>query len=121
MKEEEGKPANHSSNIVIHCISFERFNQQMCQLYIINSILNLIDCCAHSFIHSSIGSSPDTQLPYHNQYGRPLQPSPSDFYFMTGRSFPSLSSINTSAVMNGLSELFETVMKAIDNVDKKYN
>lgn len=37
------------------------------------------------------------------------------------RSFPSFSSINTSAIMDGMSDVFERVMKALDNVDKKYN
>jgi len=36
------------------------------------------------------------------------------------RSFPSFN-INTSAIMDGLGDVFERVMKAIDNVDKKYN
>jgi len=36
------------------------------------------------------------------------------------RSFPSFN-INTSAVMDGMSDVFERVMKALDNVDKKYN
>lgn len=37
----------------------------------------------------------------------------------TRRSFPSLN-INTSAIMDGVSNVFEQVMNAIDNVDKKY-
>jgi len=36
------------------------------------------------------------------------------------RSFPSFN-INTSAIMDGVSDVFERVMKALDNVDKKYN
>lgn len=36
------------------------------------------------------------------------------------RSFPSFN-INTSAIMDGMSDVFERVMKALDNVDKKYN
>jgi len=36
------------------------------------------------------------------------------------RSFPSFN-INTSAIMEGASDVFEKVMKALDNVDKKYN
>jgi len=36
------------------------------------------------------------------------------------RSFPSFK-INTSAIIDGLSDVFERVVKAIDNVDKKYN
>jgi hypothetical protein len=36
------------------------------------------------------------------------------------RSFPSFN-INTSTIMDGLSDVFERVMKALDNVDKKYN
>jgi len=35
------------------------------------------------------------------------------------RSFPSFN-INTSAIMDGMSDVFERVMKALDNVDKKY-
>jgi len=42
----------------------------------------------------------------------------SDQYYY--RSFPSFN-INTSAIMDGLGDVFERVMKAIDNVDKKYN
>ncbi|RWS09113.1 hypothetical protein B4U79_06886 [Dinothrombium tinctorium] len=36
------------------------------------------------------------------------------------RSFPSFN-INTSAIMDGLSDVFERVMRALDNVEKKYN
>jgi len=36
------------------------------------------------------------------------------------RSFPTFN-INTSAIMDGVSDVFEKVMKALDNVDKKYN
>ncbi|KAI1307227.1 hypothetical protein HDE_00833 [Halotydeus destructor] len=36
------------------------------------------------------------------------------------RSFPSFN-INTSAIMDGMSDVFERVMKALDNVEKKYN
>ena len=42
----------------------------------------------------------------------------SDPYYY--RSFPSFN-INTSAIMDGISDVFERVMKALDNVDKKYN
>jgi len=35
------------------------------------------------------------------------------------RSFPSFN-INTSAIMDGMGDVFERVMKALDNVDKKY-
>jgi len=42
----------------------------------------------------------------------------SDSYYY--RSFPSFN-INTSAIMDGVSDVFERVMKALDNVDKKYN
>jgi len=36
------------------------------------------------------------------------------------RSFPSFN-INTSAIMDGAHDVLERVMKALDNVDKKYN
>jgi len=36
------------------------------------------------------------------------------------RSFPTFN-INTSAIMDGVSDVLEKVMKALDNVDKKYN
>lgn len=55
--------------------------------------------------------------------GSPLtwsfSPSPNDqtYYY---RSFPSLKMINTSAVVDGLSDVVERVMRALDNVDKKY-
>jgi len=42
----------------------------------------------------------------------------SDPYYY--RSFPSFN-INTAAIMDGVSDVFERVMKALDNVDKKYN
>jgi hypothetical protein len=35
------------------------------------------------------------------------------------RSFPSFN-INTSAIVDGMSDVFERVMKALDNVEKKY-
>ncbi|RWS31816.1 hypothetical protein B4U80_02597 [Leptotrombidium deliense] len=36
------------------------------------------------------------------------------------RSFPSFN-INTSAIVDGVSDVFERVMRALDNVEKKYN
>ena len=35
------------------------------------------------------------------------------------RSFPSFN-INTSALIEGFADVFEKVIKALDNVDKKY-
>jgi len=35
--------------------------------------------------------------------------------------YRSFASINTSAIMEGISDVFERVMKALDNAEKKYD
>ena len=44
----------------------------------------------------------------------------SEPYLYHYRSFPSFK-INTSALVDGASDVLDRVMKALDNVDKKYN
>ncbi|KAG9510650.1 hypothetical protein GZH46_00799 [Fragariocoptes setiger] len=66
-------------------------------------------------------SSSDSNPPFNT--GTPFQryvPSASEYYYLS-RSLPSFSNINTSSLLEGLHDVFDRVLKAIDHVDKKYN